>query len=187
MGQLKRWPVERLVSDHSLVNFVETGTWKADGLLHAMRSPFLNLFSIEVDQLLWSVAIDRVMFEQPGDVRWDIRLGESLKEVAFILDGLTGPTLWWLDAHLPERYGGAGPPRLPLADEVQLIVDHGRDHSKDVFIMDDWRLYERYAYGNGNFPGGPVADPAPIRQALAATHHLNVSALDEGYMVAKPK
>lgn len=186
MGQLKCWPIQQLVKDHGLVNFVETGTWKADGLLHAMRSPFLNLYSIEVDDLLWCTAIDRVAAEEPGDVRWDIRLGESLKEVSFILGGLTGPTLWWLDAHLPERYGCTAAPRLPLAAEVQLIVDHDRDHSADVFIMDDWRLYENHPYASGLFPDGPVADPAPIRRALRSTHVLNLSLFNEGYLVALP-
>ena len=190
MGALRR--------QYRLGHFVETGTWRGDGLLHAMGEGFKTFWSIEASPELALTAQQRVQEECPLVVcHWGIIVADSPEGVSIVLERLYAPTLWWLDAHLPERYATKGT-RLPLQEELERITSHGRGHLGDVFLIDDWRLYERGNYGNGNFlqaslgdPDAirqlPPGDPDPIRRLLEPTHTLNLDLRDEGYMVALPR
>ena len=62
-----------------------------------------------------------------------------------------------------------------------------RDHSGDVFVLDDMRLYGRESWDNGNFDGDLVGDMADLTGVLKSTHRCEVFPQDEGYMVALPR
>lgn len=198
MGFLHRWPLGKIREQYGLVNFVETGTWKGDGILYAMKAPFESLWSVELQYKLREAACNRVYEVHPDDERWRIMLGDSVNFVKVVTPFLEGPTLWWLDAHLPERYGEAGgATKLPLEAEITSIVGAERDHSKDVFILDDWRLYESGPYANGPFihqrnggpeaKRGPLGNPDHLLALLSLTHIVTKDYRDEGYLVATPK
>ena len=100
-----------------------------------------------------------------------------------------GPALFWLDAHLPQRYAGSPDvATFPLEAELRLICGQ-RDTSGDVFLMDDLRIYE-----DGPFRAGPYTLDIPrpaggagfVTELLGATHEVTKSYLDEGYIVALP-
>lgn len=190
MGSLNLHPIGELQRDWALVNFVETGTWRGDGLLHAMQFPFRSLVSIEASRELTLQARMRVHSECPQDVRWEILTGDSSAMVHLLLlewgkEMVAGPTLWWLDAHLPERYH-AEATRLPLEQELSHIVTSGMHHM-DVFILDDWRLYEHGTYHSGPFEHTPPGDGSAIRDLLEPTHTLTVDMRAEGALLAVPK
>lgn len=193
MGMLSHHPVKHLAQRRGCVYFVETGTWKGDGLLHALKQRcFVRLYSIEANPELAIRAGERLNQEwpqQPGAVpgHWEIICGDSADALAELLPRLTsGPRLWWLDAHLPERYA-AEATRLPLEAELEAVVAAG-GHGQDVFLLDDWRLYERAPYASGPWPhGDPPGDARAVRALLAGTHTLRVDARAEGALVALPK
>lgn len=192
MGRLERMPVSQLVGRYGMLQFVETGTWKGDGLLHALaHSELRRCFSVEANLALALEAERRVSSRYPankfGPYRWSITVGDSSLVMGDIVAQLTdGPCLWWLDAHLPERYDGAAT-RLPLLQELRIITA-ARDVARDVFLVDDVRLYQRGRYGSGP---SPVGQPGAghwneVWDQLKATHQLQVDTRDEGYLVAVP-
>lgn len=191
MGVLHAFPITSWRHDLGLMYFVETGTWRGDGLLHAAGACFQHMISIEANPTLAVQAGDRMTAEYPPTdgwrCSWEILLGDSAEALPQALARISsGPALFWLDAHLPERYQAEGT-RLPLEAEVRAIVSHPRDHAGDVILMDDWRLYEAKAYQSGNFHTGPPGDPRPIKELLAPTHRLRVDLCQEGVLIAMPR
>ncbi len=193
MGVLASHNLAQLQPLHRLVNFVETGTWRGDGLLHALQFPFTKLWSIEACPILAEAAVKCVARQEAGGQcgdRWEILIGDSALIVPELFQYLEEPTLWWLDAHLPERYG-VDATRLPLEWEVSAIVSN-EAYAQDVFILDDWRLYEHHSYASGCFtaPGGRCCQPGDgnsIRQLLAPTHTLTIDLRAEGALIAVPR
>jgi len=196
VGQLNRHNFAKWQRDYRLHYFVETGTWKGDGLLAARAAHFQRLLSIEASPELAIKATARMECACRGTTwqgRWEILVGDSadcIKEVLLRLSAWSAPVLWWLDAHLPERYG-AEATRLPLVMELHEVLrwPH-RSHAGDVFLLDDLRLYEAGPYASGNFPGGPPGDRGDwtlLLKALSNTHTIHRDYRDEGYLVALPK
>lgn len=187
MGMLRTHNLAQLQPLQRLVNFVETGTWKGDGLMHALQFPFTTLWSVEASLDLMHAARARISRERPGDNRWEIIQGDSVLVVPQLAGLLRiqgrRPTLWWLDAHLPERYG-IDATQLPLEDEVAAIVAQG-SHQDDVFILDDWRLYEYWGYESGPWDG-ELGNGGAIRDMLHPTHVLTVDLRAEGALIAVP-
>ena len=193
MGSISRWPLKQWRKRYDLRVFVETGTWRGDGLMAALGAEFLVAFSVELHPEQALSAEARVSQAYP-DRSWNIIVADSqvaLPELLCILNRrpiANGPVLWWLDAHLPERYQGTGEgARTPLEAELRAIVNSSRDHSRDVFVMDDMRLYRRDAWANGDFPGPLVGDIADLVKLLQPTHICQIKHWDEGYLVALPE
>lgn len=186
MGFLHALSVPNLMIEFNLSTFVETGTFRGDGLLHAMAFPFSWLHSIEANPELWKSAGDRVEAERPDYDHYTMWRGDTAEVLAGLLPRLERPALFWLDAHLPELYGMTDATRLPLLQEVQAIVAEGR-HGRDVLIMDDWRLYEPGSCTVDFYEPPRLEDAQEIRRLLAPTHRLLLDTRDEGYMVARPR
>lgn len=193
MGNLDRHPIEAWRRSYHLEAMVETGTWQGRGIITALDAGYPYVRSIEAHEAQARQAERNVRAARPKATGWAIRFGDSARALSSMLNGLpqnpSSPVLFWLDAHLPERYGPEGAARLPLLRELRTIVHHPRDHSHDVLVVDDWRLYEAHPYGSGQFPGGPpgAAEADTIYGLLATTHKVRVSLRDEGYLVALPR
>ncbi len=198
MGRLSRFPIAEWRKRYGLEVFVETGTWKGDGLLCALRAGFPVAFSIELHPEQAETARQRIRQHFPEDSprAWAIIEGDSGRMIPKLLPNLSQPlgahhappVLWWLDAHLPERYTGTGQgEQTPLEQELQAIVRSPRDHTRDVFILDDMRLYQRGSWANGNFSGELAGDIATLQALLFHTHNVLVRSQDEGYLIASPR
>jgi hypothetical protein len=114
---------------------VETGTNHGD-TVSATLGAFTAIYSIELMPELWESAQRR--FARRHHVK--LRLGDSARELPLILDELSEPALFWLDAH----YSGSGTARAeqdtPIAQELQVISKHRiADH---VVLIDDARLFD---------------------------------------------
>ena len=208
MGNLHRFDLASMTKDFGLKGFVETGTYRCAGLRNAAHFDFEKIVSIDINEE-W---INRAREVEEQDPRITLLLGSSHsmlpKAVEIVGDR---PTLWWLDAHLPEAcsdtsdqhihgrlvYGGNkefdGKSTFPLEAELDVIVNSGRDFSNDVMLMDDLRIYESgaFTWGNWDSEEKKLYD-APrsgnfIDDLLRKTHDVFRDLRDHGYAVALPK
>ncbi len=115
--------------------FIETGTYRGDGVLLALDFGFEVIHSIEWDRKLYEDA--RRYFAGIPQVRlWHGNSAECLPDV---LVGIREPITFWLDAHPCGPPSGEAPGvPSPLLQELHTIRGHPvRDHT--IFI-DDRRL-----------------------------------------------
>lgn len=197
MGRLSRQPISAWRREYGLISYVETGLAEGDGFLHAIKNGgFLHHIGIEVHPEVLGRVAARLEAAEVPEHRWDLVLGDSLEAVAQLLRTQhLPPTMWWLDAHLPENYGTTPAARLPLLHEVEAIITSPRCSDGDVFIMDDWRLYEDLDYGAGRLPdrwrleGGRLPGLQHrdrLLRLFTHTHRLRIDLRDEGYLIALP-
>ena len=146
MGTINRFCLEEIPLKHSLSTFIETGTYKCDGLRSAMRSGFGELHSIEIDPEFYFSAA-REFSTQPHVF---IHLGDSHIVLPQILQhSLTEyPALFWLDAHFPFADSGKvsyghesnNLKRMPILQELDAIIN-SRSNISDIIIIDDLRCF----------------------------------------------
>lgn len=199
MGSLKTHKVKNLIDEYKLTAFVETGLYKGEGLEHAAGfSDFESLVSIDILEQ-WILKGQKKFKD---DSRIHLLLGTSfsmLKESAPLVEGHR--VLWWLDAHLPESCMGNrmvfkgnkiydDETTFPLERELEAILST-HDFQKDVFLMDDLRIYENgdYDWGNWNTKGR-YNDPGNadfVERLLGDTHTVMKGTLDHGFIKAVPK
>jgi hypothetical protein len=124
--------------------FIETGLWKGEGALAAIRAGFKIVYSIEIQQS----SIDQTMNSgtrfgrhlaphvKNGRVR--IILGNSAEELPKLLDEMPDEQFtFWLDAH-------QGHPSFPLEKELIAISQHPRkDHT---ILIDDLRKFDDWGF-----------------------------------------
>jgi hypothetical protein len=187
MGYLCRQPLREWRKQFGLEAVVETGTWKGEGVSTALDAGFPLVVTVDVKP----TAEARALMDAPsGDALVMWYTGKtSLQAMNRMLAAVAGKrVLWWLDAHLPERYN-AKAPRTPLLAEVTAIVKSPRDHSGDVFVADDMRLYGREC-ADGPMPKeigrADRDDLGTILELLEPTHRVVFDSRDTGYLVASP-
>lgn len=193
MGHIDKHPIAAWRQRYGLASMIETGTFRGEGAVAGLHAGFRPVYTIDVSAEAEQRARERV--------RRDPRLRglypeflcmDSREGVAGLL-GCIGPdpVLWWLDAHYPEQYeGGEEPGDLPLSDEMHAIVNGVRDHSGDVIVADDLRIYGE-ACAAGKLPGflrpGAPGELLEICELLRPTHTVSFDRRDGCYLVALPK
>jgi len=186
MGNIWSWPVAEWKKKHELEVFFETGTWRGAGVRFALDAgPWDSIHSCDVIEGYVDDA--RSKFIEHREV--NIHLGFSTEVLERVIPHVRAQrVLWWLDAHLPDFYVGGEwktHERYPLLDEIRFIT-RNKPVGHDVFVLDDWRLYERKEYAQGMWK--EMAEGAQeILDTLGITHDLEISLRDEGYLVATPK
>ena len=199
MGELRRHPLLKWREQYGLEWLVETGTFRGNGVAAALQAGFPRVITIDV--VAQCVVNGRKAAGSQAH-RVDCILGDSVEVLPEVLRTLYGRAMFWLDAHYPDVYGeGTGAEPLPLLREVLAIVEAERDHSKDLILCDDLRIYGVPAPA-GPLPArsqpGAYQDSVPlqpgdprelqlIRDALIPTHDLVMVNADGGYLVAHPK
>lgn len=114
--------------------FVETGTLFGD-MIHAQRNRFKKLYSIELDDYLFTRATRR--FNNYPNIQ--ILHGDSGQKLSEVLKKLEESTLFWLDAHYSGGITAHGSQMTPIFDEIKLILGHSiKDH---IIVIDDARLF----------------------------------------------
>jgi hypothetical protein len=161
MGQIyQAIKPKEVIETFGIKNFVETGTGIADSLSHILnvRPDDLNVYTIELMDELHNQLVER--FE--GTPNLHLIKGYSNVEMKTVVEQLSSePTLFWHDAHFPgadfningASYTSEPDPvkRIPLESELRVIKESGRDISKDVFVLDDLRVYKDGPYEGGNW------------------------------------
>jgi len=192
MGELNQHDLKDYIERYNLTTFVETGTGKAVGLSYALQFDFQKLFSIEINEQLYTENVNKIK-----DPRCQLLWNNSLDGLAIILQQLEMPTLFWLDAHFPGADFGLGSydadiPRtlkLPLEYELELIVKN-RNCAKDVFIIDDLRLLEKGEYELGDLSEREKYGYCGVEfiiKLFGDTHQLKRDLRHQGFLILVPK
>jgi hypothetical protein len=206
MGSVSVFNLQEFISEHGCEIYLETGTGLCDCFTHASKYPFTELYSIDIDGELIDRA--RTLFNQPN-----MHFIHNYSHIA--LDDLLSTipkdksVLFFLDAHFPgadfhkisyeESITQFKEDAFPLIKEINIIKKH-RDISKDVFIMDDWFLYQpELDYVASNTKNWPYTelqkslgvvkdgDADYITNNFIETHNKTISNLDQGYLILTPK
>jgi hypothetical protein len=128
--------------------FVETGTFRGDGIQRALDAGFSRVWSVERERELYWRVIER--FE--GDPRVVVSLGDSAPWLQTVAEIIHRPAVFFLDAH----YSGWGEPTpLPLLDELRSIATRPY---KDVVIIDDMRLMGKKSWSGEDGTDWPRAE-----------------------------
>lgn len=114
---------------------IETGTYKGQ-MVYSLINKFDEIFSIELDRALFEKAQRKF--------RWynhvHIIHGQSGEKLPGILEHLTQPCLFWLDAHWSGGSTAKGDIETPIIQELQSILNH-REAEKHILLIDDARLF----------------------------------------------
>jgi len=193
MGLLKRHDIRLMKRMFDIDLLIETGTYKGESVAHALRCGYQKIITIEIIESLAKQAQ-----EQFADFSGVLVVNaESAPGInSLFLSGKIDQKekiLWWLDAHLPQHYSNDYDQLtdkniiFPLKGELTAITKN-RDVSRDIFIMDDLRLYEDGPFLNGNCSKGtrPFSNHNFVIELLGATHKITKDFRDEGYLVALP-
>lgn len=181
--------IETLCSRYGLRTFVETGCYKGDGIETAKRLGLRDIWSCDIGQT-W---VDQCRQRHEGA---HIVHGLSTEALPEMCQGANGPTLFFLDAHLPEMYGTQGlseDHKMPVVDELKLIRRHKKGYADDVIIVDDTRIIK--SDDNPRWTPGETICCEPIVGIsimdvvgqLADTHFSHHWLDNEGYIVFKPR
>lgn len=117
-----------------LTSLVETGTFRGE-MIYAMKDHFDLIQSIELYDVLFKRACR--LFSNNPNIK--LYLGDSSEKLAEILDELTVPCLFWLDAHYSGDGTAKGDIETPILREMELILSHTlKTH---VILIDDAREF----------------------------------------------
>jgi hypothetical protein len=196
MGRLSTFDLSYYIEKYNLNTFVETGTYKGDGVMYANQFNFQKIFSIEVISEFYEECVNKFSNNKKINL---INL-DSLIGLDTVLKKLNkkDKVLFWLDAHLPnfykKDYGNDYKNNknllIPLEEELKIISSH-ENYKNYVFIIDDLRIYEK-----GNFSSGNWLDVINynlyngvdfIYSILEDTHNISKDYRDEGYIICTPK
>jgi hypothetical protein len=183
MGLLTDFDLRHLITDYGCRILVETGTGAGKGVDEAAELDFLQIFSIEPQhKSALQVALRHAANHKVTIVHAKIApgLNEVLDEMA---DGESA--IFWMDAHHPGADG-----RPPLESQLRLICGR-RDVSRDIFLIDDLRLYENGIYDEGpcleqSRPSREFRDLGYIDALFGKTHEIQRSLRRTGYLCVYP-
>lgn len=193
MGFIQQFDLGRIIRDYHTRFFVETGTWKGDGVEAALAFPFDKIISAEIVPEIAAAAASR--FTDHPQVT--IIESSSAAMLEAWLPVLEGNCLFWLDAHFPGADAGLSSYdaeneenlRLPLETELRLIARRQANFT-DVLIIDDLRVYEEGPFENGPAPADTLPRQAKrsgfVEELFGATHHILRSYRNEGYWILLP-
>ena len=200
MGQLyQAVNIPATIRDFGIRAFVETGTGIGNTLDRVVGAtgPDFDIYTIELMDELWEPI--RARYEDTPRVR--TLKGYSHECLAEVLSTLSeSPTLFWHDAHFPgadfgiggATYGSEPDPvkRIPLQAEMEAVTASGRDISRDVFIIDDLRIYCDRQFTGGVWGQRSVAGGDGygfVMDTLRETHTVYESLIEQGMLLCFPK
>lgn len=131
---LKQLTVKEYARRFSILTFVETGTYLG-AMVHATRGEFRRVFSIELDRRLYELAEQKFS----RFLHISIIHGDSGEVLPDVLDAITEPCLFWLDAHYSGGITAKGKSETPILQELHYILNHSiKNH---VVLIDDACLF----------------------------------------------
>lgn len=188
MGMLARFNLKEFTEKYDIKHLIETGAYYGDGIFYA-KSQGYSIESCEINNKFHFIVKDR--FQQYSDIRIDFLPSYKFLQVA----SEKLPSLYWLDAHLPELYhhheeGIIYSASLSTPLETELTIIKNKENFKySVVIVDDVRMYRSeliYQNNNGN---KPVTGFNLLQwcNEIKETHDFYFSTADEGYLILLPK
>jgi len=125
--------------------FIETGTFKGDGVQMAIEAGFQYIYSIELSDLLYQKCLER--FSNMDGVL--LIQGDSSNKLPELLSHLNATVTFWLDGHysgiLEGEQTALGEVNSPLMAELEAIKNH---HIKThTILIDDLRGWKKETHG----------------------------------------
>lgn len=124
------------------LTFIETGTYKGEGLDYVSR---LNYFSY-----FYSCDISDDEYTQESIKKWKdskkhtIKIQNSLDFLQDVLPTISNAALFWLDAHYPFQYNNkiqdTKETKYPVFQELDLIKKLKNNYKNDIILCDDIRV-----------------------------------------------
>jgi len=204
MGSISTFALSDYINRYNCKIYLETGTGIAECLQYAIKFPFTEFYSIELDDDLVKEA--KIKVNQENVTIINNFSTEALKELIPNLNK-NESVLFFLDAHFPgadfhkityeESLKKYMKQALPLEEEVDIIISN-RDISNDVIIIDDWFLYQpeiNYEANNTvNWQYKPLQDELglvtngmSIIEKFKDTHNYVIDKRHQGYLILTPK
>jgi len=193
MGDLRRFELDRYREHYSLTTLFETGTFRGDGVQQALDSGFGFIYSVEIMDEFFDKCVER--FSKNDNIT--LLKGHSSDMLEEALPSIDGNIFFWLDAHFPGADGGLrdyngesdADLRCPLETELRVIAKH-RHGARDVFLIDDLRIYEDGNFENGALPANVSRPPGAnidfVYELFGDSHHIIKLYYDEGYILLLP-
>jgi hypothetical protein len=115
--------------------FIETGTFMGD-TTWAMSEYFDKLYTIEIDNKLFSMAVER--FKDISKIK--VVNGDGGTTLPIVLSNIQSDEvcLFWLDGHYSGSITGKGDSNTPILKEIESVYNHNINH---IILVDDARLF----------------------------------------------
>lgn len=167
-----KWKVlKTLGKQHGIRTFVETGT-AGGGTVRELEGRFDALYTIELDPILYKEGVAK----SPGSTKIHFLEGDSGIVLKKVLNRLSSPALFWLDAH----YSGTGTARAaldtPVVQEILSIFSH--PNKRHIIVIDDMREF------NGTHDYSTLHDLEAIIRERGPEY---LSRRDNDLMIIEPK
>ena len=199
MGEINIFDLTPYVEKHNCKTYFETGTGKGICLSHALNFDFEKFYSVDLDEELVNDAKNRF-------VGYSLTLINDYSSKAleqYVPTLAQEPVFFFLDAHFPgadfhkmsyeESIRTYKEEAFPLHLELQSIKK-SRNTDKDVFLIDDFKLYEEgdYEFGGWAYSGlqeelGLVTKSQFIYDLFKDTHTFEKSLRHQGFLFIIPK
>jgi len=202
MGQISAFDLQPFINEHQCKIYFETGTGEAISLSYALKYGFEEFYTVDVDENLIKQAQNRILGYRNLHFIHDFS-NQALKNYLPKIEQ-DKSILFFLDAHFPgadfhkisyeQSMRHYGEQSLPLLKEID-IIKSTRDISKDVFIIDDWKLYDPtqnyeapiWDYRNLQVELGLAPHYNEIINQFKETHNYAVDLRHQGYLILTPK
>jgi len=201
MGTIQIFNLNQYIEKFKCEIYVETGTGAAECLSHAITFPFNKYYTIDIDGDLIETAEKN--FNNSKITFIHNYSSIALQDLVPTLPKET-PVFFFLDAHFPgadfhrityeESIRQFQEEAFPLLNEIK-IIKNARDISKDVFVIDDWKLYDDslnyempgWEYKNLQEELGLITSPNEIYKEFQDTHDYEINLRHQGFLFVTPK
>jgi len=123
--------------------FIESGTFLGNGLNCALQAGFQECYSVEIHEHLYLKAKDRFGKEIKRQ-RVKLYHGDSGIILRPIIESLTAPATFWLDAHISSNYGEKLAKNCPVIEELEFIKNSRiKNHT---ILIDDLNCFGKEAH-----------------------------------------
>ncbi len=119
--------------------FLETGTYKGDGVQWGLDNNFSRIYSVELDKKLYEYSNNR--FLNNNNVK--ISCCDTLHFLKTVIPTIKVSSLIYLDAHISGGDSSHNPNHpVPLKQESEIILNMFFDITKLIVVIDDVRLWK---------------------------------------------
>lgn len=201
MGELHIIDLKQFIDENKCKIYIETGTGICVCLQHALKYNFKKFYSVDIDEEIYLSAKSKIT-----DSRVKFYNKNSVEALVEILDVIPKdePILFFLDAHFPgadfhkityeESIRQYKEKSMPLLDEIKTIKKN-RDINKDVFIIDDWKLYDdslKYEFPGWDYKHVQIEENVnnskeEILFEFEKTHKHFINLRHQGFLILTPR
>ncbi len=137
---VKQSIIKGFAQKYEISTFIETGTYLGV-MVNAMKKDFSKIYTVEVDRKLFQRA--KKKFKKTKHIH--TLLGDSGTILPKLLKKITGPALFWLDAHYSSGITSKGFKDTPIVEELKSILKHRPKH---IILIDDANCF----IGKNDYP-----------------------------------